>query len=115
MALLVGGTLAVLFLDAPWSFVVIALLAGVEIFEFRIWRWAMRQRPAGGIEGLVGTWGTLIAGDRVRIAGTTYPARGADASAGDEVIVDRVEGMTLVVRKPDRSRYDVPDERPRQA
>ena len=115
MALLVGGALALYFLDAPWSFVVIALLAGFEFFEFRIWRWAMRQRPAGGIEGLVGTWGTLIPGDRVRIAGTTYPARVADAAVGDEVIVDRVEGMTLVVRKPERSRYDVPEERPRHA
>lgn len=105
MALLIGGTLAVLFLDVPWSYVVIALLIGVEFFEFRIWRWAMRQRPAGGIEGLVGTWGTLIAGDRVRIAGTTYPARAGEAAVGDEVIVDRVEGMTLVVRKPDRPRY----------
>ena len=115
MALLVGGTLAVLFLDAPWSYVVIALLLGFEYFEFRIWRWAMRQRPVGGIEGLVGSWGTLIAGDRVRIAGTSYPARAADASVGDDVIVARVEGMTLVVRRPDRSRYDVPEERPRQA
>ncbi len=105
MALLIGGTLAVLFLDAPWSFVVIALLVGLEFFEFRIWRWAMRQRPAGGIEGLVGTWGTLIAGDRVRIAGTTYPARAREATVGDQVVVDRVEGMTLVVSKPAWPRY----------
>ncbi len=105
MALLVGGTLALLFLDAPWSIVVVALLAGLEVFELRIWRWAMRQRPSGGIEGLVGSWGTVIAGDRVRIAGTTYPARAAGAVMGDEVIVERVEGMTLVVKKPDRPRY----------
>lgn len=105
MALLVGGTLAVVFLDAPLSYVVIALLAGVEVFEFRIWRWAVRQRPVGGTEGLVGKWGTLIAGDRVRIDGTTYPARSSGAQAGDEVIVDGVEGMTLVVTKPDVPRY----------
>ena len=113
MALLIGGTLAVLFLDAPWSVVVIGLLVGLEFFEFRIWRWAMRQRPAGGIEGLVGSWGTLIAGDRVRIAGTTYPARSLGTTVGEEVIVDRVEGMTLVVRKPDRPRYE--EVSPRQA
>jgi membrane protein implicated in regulation of membrane protease activity len=104
MALLVGGTLALLFLDAPWSYVVIALLAGLEVFEFRIWRWAMRQRPVGGIEGLVGKRGTLIAGDRVRIAGTTYPARAGEAAVGDEVVVDRVEGMMLVVNKEERPR-----------
>ncbi len=105
MALLVGGTLAVLFLDAPWSYVVIAFLAGVEVFEFRIWRWAVRQRPVGGTEGLVGEWGTLIAGDRVRIHGTTYPARSIEAATGDEVIVDRIEGMTLIVKKHDQPRY----------
>ena len=106
MALLVGGTLALIFLDLPWSLIVIALLAGVEVFEFRIWRWAMRQRPVGGIEGLVGQWGTLIDGDRVRIQGTTYAARSEGAHAGEEVIVDAVDGMTLVVRKSDRPRYE---------
>ena len=105
MALLIGGTLALIFLDVPWSIVVIALLVGVEVFELRIWRWAMRQRPAGGTEGLVGQWGTLIDGDRVRIQGTTYAARSAQAAVGDEVLVERVDGMTLVVRKPDRARY----------
>ncbi len=105
MSLLIGGTLALIFLDVPWSVVVIALLAGVEVFELRIWRWAMRQRPAGGIEGLVGQWGTLIEGNRVRIQGTTYAARSGQAAVGDEVIVEGVDGMTLVVRKPDRARY----------
>lgn len=99
MLLLIGGTLAVMFLDLPWALVVIALLAGVEVFEFRLWRWAVRQRPYGGIEGLVGRRGTLIANDRVRIHGTSYPARGVDASPGDAVIVERTEGMTLVVRR----------------
>jgi membrane protein implicated in regulation of membrane protease activity len=108
MALLVGGTLALVFLDLPWSAIVIALLAGVEVFEFRIWRWAMRQRPVGGIEGLVGQWGTLIDGDRVRIQGTTYPVRPVDAVAGEEVIVDGADGMTLIVRKSDRPRYELP-------
>jgi membrane protein implicated in regulation of membrane protease activity len=110
MALLVGGTLALIFLDLPWSAIVIALLAGVEVFEFRIWRWAMRQRPVGGIEGLVGQWGTLIEDDRVRIQGTTYAARSTGAAVGEDVIVDGVDGMTLVVRKSDRPRYEVPAE-----
>lgn len=98
MALLIGGTLAILFLDPPWSLVVIGLLIGVEIFEFRIWRWAMRQRPRGGAEGLVGQHGVLIAPGRVRIAGTTYPARVLDGQTGDDVIVEATDGMTLVVR-----------------
>jgi membrane protein implicated in regulation of membrane protease activity len=97
VALLVGGTLAVIFLDPPWSIVVVVLLVGFEVFEFRIWRWAVRQRAVGGTEGLVGQRGTLIAGDRVRIHGTTYTARAAGGQPGDEVVVEATEGMTLVV------------------
>jgi membrane protein implicated in regulation of membrane protease activity len=103
VALLIGGTLAVIFLDLPWALIVIALLAGVEVFEFRIWRWAVRQRPLTGAEGLVGERGTLIAGDRVRIRGTTYPARATGAEPGDDVIVERAEGMTLFVRGAPRT------------
>jgi membrane protein implicated in regulation of membrane protease activity len=99
MALLVGGTLAVLFLDLPWSAVVIALLVGVEVFEFRVWRWALRQRPRAGTEGIVGERGVLAGPDRVRIRGTTYPARVLDGGSGDAVVVDRAEGMTLIVRR----------------
>ena len=99
MALLIGGTLALVFLDLPWSAIVIALLAGVEVFEFRIWRWAVRQRPQSGIESLVGKRGVLTAGNRVRIQATTYPAKSLDARPGDDVTVDRVDGMTLVVSR----------------
>jgi membrane protein implicated in regulation of membrane protease activity len=97
VALLVGGTLAVIFLDPPWSIVVIVLLAAVEVFEFRLWRWAVRQRAVGGTEGLVGQRGTLIAGDRVRIHGTTYPARAVGGQPGDEVVVEETQGMMLIV------------------
>jgi membrane protein implicated in regulation of membrane protease activity len=99
MALLIGGTLAVVFLDLPWSAVVITLLAAVEIFEFRIWRWALQQRPRAGAEGIVGERGVLAGPGRVRIRGSTYPARVLEGRAGDHVVVERVEGMTLVVRR----------------
>jgi membrane protein implicated in regulation of membrane protease activity len=99
MALLIGGTLAYLFLPFPWWLVVVGLLAAFELFEFRLWRWAIRQRAASGIEGLIGKRGVLASGDRIRIHGTSYPARPRGAGPGDEVIVEAVEGMTLVVRK----------------
>ena len=99
MALLIGGTLALLFLDAPWSILVIVLLAGVEVGELFLWRWAWQRRPLSGVEALVGQRGKLLDGKRVRIAGTTYPARVTDASAGDEVIVERTDGMTLMVTR----------------
>jgi membrane protein implicated in regulation of membrane protease activity len=99
VALLIGGTLALLFLSVPWSIVVIVLLVGVEVFEFRLWRWALRQRPRAGIEGVVGERGRLTTPNRVRIRGTSYPARATDGQAGDPVVVEAVEGMTLVVRR----------------
>ena len=99
MALLIGGTLALLLLDLPWSGVVIVVLLSLEVFEFRIWRWALRQRPRAGTEGIVGERGILAAPDRVRIRGSTYPARVVDGETGDEVIVEATEGMTLVVRR----------------
>jgi membrane protein implicated in regulation of membrane protease activity len=99
VALLIGGTLAILFLDLPWSAIVIALLVGVELFEFRIWRWALRQQPRAGTEGMVGERGILAAHDRVQIRGTSYPARVLEGEPGDEVTVEAAEGMTLVVRR----------------
>ena len=98
MALIVGGTLAYLFLPFPWWIVVVALLVGVEIVEARIWIWAIRERPRSGTEALVGRRGTLMGPDRVRIQGTSYRARAAGGAEGDEVVVDEVDGMTLVVR-----------------
>jgi membrane protein implicated in regulation of membrane protease activity len=98
MALLIGGTLAYLFLPFPWWLVVVVVLAGVEVFEFRIWRWALRQRPRSGIEALVGERGVLASEGRVRIRGTSYPARSPGGAAGDRVVVEDVDVMTLVVR-----------------
>ena len=106
MALLIGGSLAYLFLPFPWWLVVVVVLAGFEVFEFKLWRWAVRQLPRAGIEGMVGERGVLAAPGRVRIRGTTYPARSGDGRVGDEVIVEDVDGMTLVVRLP------TPRERP---
>lgn len=101
MSLLVGGTLAILFLDLPWSALVIAVLVGVEVFEFRVWRWAVRQRPRAGVQGIVGEVGILGDGGRVRIRGSSYPARVLEGEPGDRVRVEDVDGMTLVVRRTD--------------
>jgi membrane protein implicated in regulation of membrane protease activity len=99
MALLIGGSLAYLFLPFPWWLVVVGVLAAFELFEFRLWRWAVRQRARSGIEGLIGERGVLAPGDRIRIHGTSYPARVRGANPGDDVVVEAVDGMTLVVRK----------------
>jgi membrane protein implicated in regulation of membrane protease activity len=100
VALLVGGTLAILFVPFPWWIPIVLGLAAIEIIEFRIWRWAVLERPRSGAEALVGRTGELASGDRVRIHGTSYPARVLDGEgrAGQRVRVEALDGMTLVVR-----------------
>lgn len=106
MLLLIGGTLAYLFLPWPWWLVVVVILAGVEVFEASLWLSLRRRRPVSGHESLVGERGVLSGSSRVRIRGTSYPARvvggvpgdSVGGQAGDQVEVVAVEGMTLVVR-----------------
>ena len=105
MSLIIGGTLAYLFLPRPWWIIVVFLLAGFEVFEVMLWlRWR-RRRSTTGIHSMVGTRGVLAATEgglsgraRVRIRGTTFPARVLEGAPGDPVVVEGVEGMTLVVR-----------------
>jgi membrane protein implicated in regulation of membrane protease activity len=99
VALLIGGTLAVLFVPFPWWIGIVAALAAFEIIEFRIWRWAVRERPRSNTEALVGRVGVLTDDRRVRIHGTSYPARVVEAEPGDRVRVEATEGMMLVVRR----------------
>lgn len=98
MLLLIGGTLAYLFVPWPWWLVVVIVLAGVEVFEVSLWLSLRRRRPLSGHESLVGERGVLAGPSRVRIRGTTYPARAVQGGVGDRVEVIAVEGMTLVVR-----------------
>ncbi len=99
MLLLVGGILAYIFLPFPWWVVVVGVLAAKEAFELWLWLSLRRRRPASGTEALVGERGELTDTNRVRIRGTSYPARVLEGDPGDRVVVDRVEGMTLVVRR----------------
>ncbi len=98
MLLLIGGTLAYLFLPWPWWLVVVVILAGVEVFEVSLWLSLRRRRPLSGHESLVGERGVLAGSSRVRIRGTSYPARVIQGAVGDRVEVIGVDGMTLVVR-----------------
>lgn len=99
MALLIGGTLAYLYLPLPWSALVIAGLAAFEGIEILFWLWLRKRRPAAGPEALVGERGVLAEGGRVRIRGTTYPARVRNGSVGDAVVIEEVDGLTLTVRR----------------
>lgn len=104
MALLIGGTLAILFVPFPWWIPIVVALAGLELFELRLWMWGMRQRPRSGTEALVGRRGVLTDAGRVRIGGSSYRATFEEGEPGDSVVVERVDGMTLVVRRDTEER-----------
>ncbi len=79
-------------------------LAAFESLEVLFWLWLRRRRPASGTEAMVGEEGVLSGERRVRIRGTSYPARVMEGDPGDRVVVEEVEGMTLIVRRaPSRS------------
>jgi membrane protein implicated in regulation of membrane protease activity len=99
--LIIGGVLAIIFLPFPWWLLVVGVLAAKEAVEISLWLSMRRRRPASGTAALVGKQGELSGPGRVRIAGTSYPARVLEGEPGDPVVVEGVEGMTLVVRRAD--------------
>ena len=101
MLLIIGGTLALIYLPTPWNVLVIGVLLVKEVVEIWFWVSMRRRTPASGTEALVGREGELILADRVRIAGTSYPARVLEGKPGDRVVVERVDGMVLLVRRAD--------------
>jgi membrane protein implicated in regulation of membrane protease activity len=97
--LVIGGLLAWWLLPYPRWVWVVGALACFEVGEILVWvRWRNR-RSITGSQSLVATTGRLSSPNRVRIRGTSYPARVLDGQPGDEVVVEGVEGMTLVVRR----------------
>jgi membrane protein implicated in regulation of membrane protease activity len=103
MGLVVGLLLAIFVLDEPWSWVVVGVAVAWEIAETTLLvLWSQRRTAHVGTEALVGRTAVVAADCRpygqVRVAGELWGARcEAGASAGDEVVVRAVDGLTLVV------------------
>jgi membrane protein implicated in regulation of membrane protease activity len=103
MGLAVALVLAIFVLDEPWSWVAVGVGGAWEIAEtVLLVRWSQRRQAVVGAEALVGRR-AVVAVDcmpegQVRVAGELWRAqcRGG-ASAGDEVVVREVDGLTLVV------------------
>ncbi len=103
MGLVVALFVAVFLLEEPWSWVVVGLGAGWEIAEtVLIVRWSQRRKAHVGVEALVGRR-AVVAADcmpegQVRVAGELWRARcESGAGVGDDVVVQEVDGLTLVV------------------
>jgi membrane-bound serine protease (ClpP class) len=113
VSLIVGSTLAILFLDSPWRWIVIAVLVAVEGFEIVLWLRLRRMRSLTGPEGIVGSKGRALSDCRpdgqVRVKGQIWKATClAGATAGEDVVVEASEGLRLKVRRAAVG----PDERP---
>jgi membrane protein implicated in regulation of membrane protease activity len=99
--------LAVFLLPSPWSIVVLVVACVLEAGEIALLRrWSKRigrrTKTTTGAEAMVGKVAEVTADCRptgmVRLDGELWEARcEAGASPGDSVVVERLDGLTLVV------------------
>ena len=88
-------------LDDPWRLAAVVGGGAIEIGEAWFWwRWTHRSPPAVGVEALAGATGVVLEDGWVRVNGELWRARGAeDARPGEAVVVETVDGLTLLVRR----------------
>jgi membrane protein implicated in regulation of membrane protease activity len=107
VALTVAIVLALVFLPWPWD---LAAIFGGLVVETGELAWglslARRWKPKTGAEAMIGEEAEVVTACRplgeVRVQGELWRARcdeGADA--GETVRIERIEGLTLIVARPD--------------
>jgi membrane protein implicated in regulation of membrane protease activity len=95
--------LAIFVLSSPWSVVVVAVAAVVEIAETGFWIWLSKRRRAQvGAEALIGATAEVVAPcmptGQVRVAGELWQARcPVGAGVGERVRILGLDGLTLLV------------------
>jgi membrane protein implicated in regulation of membrane protease activity len=106
MLLLLALVAAIVWLPAPWSYIVVAVAALYELAEITVLVWFSRRRGATtGAEALPGSTAVVVEACRplgqVRLSGELWRARcdeGADA--GETVVVEALgPDLTLIVRR----------------
>jgi membrane-bound serine protease (ClpP class) len=104
---LVALVVALLFLSPPWSYVLVAVAAAVDVAETGAFLWWSRRRrrrttPAVGVEALVGRHGRattrLAPSGQVRVGGELWSARSTTpVDRGDAIVVLGIHGLVLDV------------------
>lgn len=95
--------LAIFVLPHPWGLVVVVVGGAIDIAETGLFLWWSQRRKASvGVESLVGKIGVaasdLWPDGQVKIAGELWNARCAGGcDAGSQVVVRKIDGLTLVV------------------
>lgn len=99
MLLLGAILLAIFVLPSPWG--VVAVFAGglIDIAESLVLlKWSQRRRAVTGVEVLIGKTAAVSSPTQVRVAGEIWEARSNRVLVpGDKVVVQGVEGLTLLV------------------
>ncbi|MFN2588235.1 MAG: NfeD family protein [Actinomycetota bacterium] len=100
----IGATLAILFVDPPWRWVIIGALLATDVVQVTVWlRWR-KKKSITGIESIVGATGRAVTAldpeGQVRVRGQLWSARSAEPiEVGDDVTVTAVEGLKLEVAR----------------
>ena len=103
--LVIAIILAVFWLPTGWGIAAITLGIVVELGEIPFWiKFSRRHRAQAGTEALVGAEGVAVTDCRpqgtVRVRGELWGAVCPEgAAAGETVVVERVAGLTLEVRR----------------
>jgi membrane-bound serine protease (ClpP class) len=101
--LVVAIVAAVFWLPTTWGIVAVIGAAVFELAEIGLYVWySKRRRATTGAEGLVGAVGVAITvcdpEGQIRIEGELWNAFCAEgAQPGDRVVVQRLDGLTLIV------------------
>jgi membrane protein implicated in regulation of membrane protease activity len=105
--LVIAILLAIFVVESPWNIVVVVVGCVLEVGEIAVLRhWSKRigrrTEATTGAEAMVGKVAEVTQDCRpvgmVRVAGELWEARcDAGAARGESVVVERVDGLTLVV------------------
>jgi membrane-bound serine protease (ClpP class) len=98
----IGAVLAILFVDPPWRWVIIAALLMTDVVQITIWlRWR-KKKSITGIDTMVGADGravtTLDPDGQVKVRGQLWSAHATErVEIGDDVTVTAIDGLKLEV------------------
>ncbi|MEW6511518.1 MAG: nodulation protein NfeD [Bacteroidota bacterium] len=105
--MLINSESSLEFVEISWSVIIPAVVCTAAFFLFAIGMGirAQTRKPVTGVEGIVGETGEAVSAlapaGQVRVHGELWSAATAGEAipAGSNVVVEKVEGLRLVVRK----------------
>ena len=102
MTTVIGGILAILFVDPPWRWLIIGALLLTDVVEIAIWLKWRNKKSITGIDSMVGAEGRAMTpldpDGQVKVRGQVWSAHASErVEVGDDVTVTAVDGLKLEV------------------